>query len=160
MLVLLVGALIALLLYFQPRILGAAANHWAGRLTLVAAAIICTLIHPCLGALAGALYIVAVDHRDAPSDGINDKSLDESNPSASSPNGSPEFNKEVRLQCEDACTSDTHERLATETMLQGRSSSYQPSAVTTVELSGSANHFETTIPLGVTTPKALPTIVN
>tara|TARA_Y100000389_G_scaffold185206_1_gene204401 strand:+ start:208 stop:741 length:534 start_codon:yes stop_codon:yes gene_type:complete len=52
------------LLYTQPRVLGAAGGHWAGRVVLVAVVVLCALVHPALGVLAAAIYVCSMDQRE------------------------------------------------------------------------------------------------
>ena len=56
--------LMLVLLYIQPRILGAAAEHWGGRLVLIALIVLCGYIHPAAGILAVIAYISCADSRE------------------------------------------------------------------------------------------------
>ncbi len=64
MLALIAAILILVLLYTQPRILGAAAGHWVGRVLLVTLIGLCAFVHPAVGVLAVVVYIASMDQRE------------------------------------------------------------------------------------------------
>ena len=99
-------------------------------------------------------------HRHFLVEGPSHRNLGASDIKGSSYGKAIAFNDGPCNPCADDCSFVVHERMATETMLQGRSSSYQPAPETRIDLTASANHFDATIPLGVTPPKPLPATVN
>lgn len=145
MLLFLAGAIILLLIYEQPRILGSAAGHWWGRLILIVAALACAVAHPCLGALAAVLYVVSVDL--VPWGALNQ------------PSGPPE-QSEAEAERDTGAAPARHTglgRIDAEALVQGRvPTDVPPAPVSQISLSGSANEFKTVMPLGTTKPAPLP----
>tara|TARA_B100001057_G_scaffold471118_1_gene533126 strand:+ start:634 stop:1146 length:513 start_codon:yes stop_codon:yes gene_type:complete len=64
MLALVAALFILLILYIQPRVLGAAASHWAGRVLLVGIVALGGYVHPAVGVLAALAYIICADQRE------------------------------------------------------------------------------------------------
>lgn len=130
-----------MLVYEQPRILGSLAERPWGRAFLALGVVTCTVIHPCLGVLGAVLYLVSVDLIPWSSLTPRERALERPEASA---------HRRSRRQSELG-------RIDVEAMVQGREhDDMPPPPASVVSLSGRANQFLTSIPLGSPAPHALP----
>lgn len=149
MLALVATLLILLVIYVQPRVLGAAASHWAGRVLLIGIIALCGYVHPAVGVLAVLAYIVCADqregmtvagfrHANCRSDPDGQRRLvdsaDQNVPQRKVKDTYPElqFKGEECNPCDSDCSFDL---LETEALIQGREiATSRPPATTPVRL--------------------------
>ena len=149
MLALIAATMILVLLYTQPRVLGAAGSHWLGRLLLVALVALCAFVHPAVGVLAVVVYIASMDQREGMTvagfrhnncrrDPDGERRLvdaaDQTVPMANVKDTYPEvsFTGSQCNPCDSDCKFDL---LETETLVQGRTiASDKPAATTSTQL--------------------------